>query len=137
MVANHSELLLKIFVPLEYETLREFYRIKIEEHNSKIGDIYADSGFDLGLPKNFETSLLRQGSVLSDKNFPVHLVKKFRARIAVFDLKCPIIKGEHVVAYTFSNRVPGKITSLEMLISQKTEEVIKVKPKKLLKGNFA
>ena len=53
MVAKQSELVFKIFVPLEYETLREFYRIKIEEHNSKIDDIYADSGFDLGLPKNF------------------------------------------------------------------------------------
>ena len=53
MNINHNELLLKIYVSPEQLTLREFYRIRIEEHNSKINDEYADSGFDLGLPKDF------------------------------------------------------------------------------------
>ena len=48
---NAPELLLKMYVSPEQLTLREFYRIKIEEHNSHIYDIYADSGFDLVFPK--------------------------------------------------------------------------------------
>ena len=50
---NTPELLLKMYVSPEQRTLREFYRIRIEDHNSKINDEYADSGFDLGLPKDF------------------------------------------------------------------------------------
>jgi dUTP pyrophosphatase len=50
---NAPELLLKMYVSPEQLTLREFYRIKIEEHNSHIYDIYADSGFDLCIPKDF------------------------------------------------------------------------------------
>jgi len=64
-------------------------------------------------------------------------VKKFRAKLIVYDLSIPIVKGQQIVAYTFSNKVPGKISSLELLINQKNDEVIKAKPKKLVKGNFA
>lgn len=52
MTPPQEELLLKIFIPLEQQTLRAFYRNRIEDHNSKIYDEYADSGFDLGLPRD-------------------------------------------------------------------------------------
>jgi hypothetical protein len=41
------------------------------------------------------------------------------------------------VVYAFSNKIPGRISSLELLIDQAKNEVIKAKPKKLIKGNFA
>jgi dUTP pyrophosphatase len=47
------EIYLKIFVPLEHETLRVFYRQRIQDHNDNIYKPFADSGFDLGLPRNF------------------------------------------------------------------------------------
>ena len=53
MVNKPSQLLLKIFIPLDQTTLREFYRIRIQEHNSNINNPYADSGFDLGLPRDY------------------------------------------------------------------------------------
>ena len=53
MVREPCQLLLKIFVPHEQTTLREFYRIRIQEHNSNIYNPYADSGFDLGLPRDY------------------------------------------------------------------------------------
>ena len=53
MVNKPEKLLLKIFVPPELTTLREFYRIRIQEHNSNINNPYADSGFDLGLPRDY------------------------------------------------------------------------------------
>ena len=52
MVPNPPELTLKIFIPIEQQTLRTFDRNRIEDHNSKIYDKYADSGFDLGQPKD-------------------------------------------------------------------------------------
>ena len=45
---------LKIFVPIEYDTLRAFYRGRIQDHNAKIYDPFPDSGFDLGLPKDID-----------------------------------------------------------------------------------
>lgn len=53
MTPSPEQLTLRIFVPLEQQTLREFYRIQIERHNSNMYDMYADSGFDLGLPDNY------------------------------------------------------------------------------------
>jgi dUTP pyrophosphatase len=49
-----SEIYLKIFVHTEYETLRVFYRQRIQDHNDNIYKPFADSGFDLGLPGNFQ-----------------------------------------------------------------------------------
>jgi len=50
-----TDLTMYIFVPRESETLRAFYRHRIQYHNDAIyNSSYADSGFDLGLPKNFQ-----------------------------------------------------------------------------------
>ena len=50
-----TEVTMYIFVPRESETLRAFYRDRIQEHNHALyNSEYADSGFDLGLPKNFQ-----------------------------------------------------------------------------------
>lgn len=111
----------------------------IEVNKKKVDFVYCGQLADISiqLPKDFNASFIRQGSVLCDPDYPVHMVRKFRARIVVYDILTPITKGEQIVAYTFSNKVAGKITSLEMLISQKNEEIIKVKPKKLVRGNYA
>jgi len=52
----------------------------------------------------------------------------------VYDVDLPLTKGQQIVVYAFSNKIPGRISSLELLLDQATEEVIKAKPKKLLKG---
>lgn len=44
---------LRIFVSSQQDTLREFYSQRIQDHNAKIYDDFPDSGFDLGLPKDF------------------------------------------------------------------------------------
>ena len=50
-----TNLTMYIYVDPRYETLRAFYRNRIQEHNDAIyNNRYADSGFDLGLPKNFQ-----------------------------------------------------------------------------------
>jgi len=46
----NSMLTLYIYVNSENEELRDFYKNRIEEHNKKSLNKYADSGFDLGMP---------------------------------------------------------------------------------------
>ena len=42
---------LRIYIPPEYETLRAFYRTRIEDHNNDLfTNLYTDSGFDLAMP---------------------------------------------------------------------------------------
>lgn len=89
------------------------------------------------LPHGFDNQFIRSGLVLSDPEYPINQVYKFRAKIQVYELDLPIIKGQSVIVYSFSNKVPGKIKSLESIINQQTDEVIKNRPKKLLEGNFA
>ena len=47
------ELVLKLFVPAEHATLRAFYINRIQDHNARRFDTFPDSGFDLGLPSDF------------------------------------------------------------------------------------
>ena len=47
------------------------------------------------------------------------------------------MKGQQVIVHAFSNKLPGKIISLDYTINNKTEEVIKTKPKKLIKNDIA
>jgi dUTP pyrophosphatase len=52
-VIRNNEYILKIFVSNDHETLRAFYRQRIQDHNTRTYEHFADSGFDLGLPKDF------------------------------------------------------------------------------------
>lgn len=45
--------ILKLYISPEHQTLRMFYLGRVEQHNNMVDDdIFADSGFDLGLPSN-------------------------------------------------------------------------------------
>ena len=49
------EVTMYLFVDPSNETLRAFYRNRIQDHNDAIyNNPFADSGFDLGLPKNLQ-----------------------------------------------------------------------------------
>ena len=75
--------------------------------------------------------------MLCDPKYPVHQVSKIRAKIIVYEVDIPITKGQVVTLFSFSSKVPARISSLEFILNQQTEEVVKAKPKKLVKGNFA
>ena len=47
------ELVLKLFVPYDNASLRVFYINRIQDHNAGRFDTFPDSGFDLGLPSDF------------------------------------------------------------------------------------
>ena len=54
MIPTSDFVTLRIYVSQDNESLRNFYRNRIDDHNQKVfNDKYADSGFDLGLPQDF------------------------------------------------------------------------------------
>ena len=81
---------------------------------------FAESGklceISLQLPTGFDVGFIRPGSVLCDIRYPIHQVKKFRARIIVYDITYPIVKGQHFILYSFSHKIPGKITALDAIL---------------------
>ena len=51
---NNDLVTLRIYVPEEFEELRHFYKQRVEHHNEMVStNKYADSGFDLGLPVQY------------------------------------------------------------------------------------
>lgn len=70
----------------------------------------------LQLPNGFDVGFIRPGSVLCDLRYPIHQVRKFKARIIVYDITYPIVKGQHFILYSFSHKIPGKITSIDMTL---------------------
>jgi dUTPase len=52
-MSQFPEIVLKLYVPPEYATLRAFYMNRIQDHNDERYKMFPDSGFDLGLPVNF------------------------------------------------------------------------------------
>ena len=71
----------------------------------------------LGFPKDLDTSFIKTGAVLCDPKYPIHMAKKFRARVVVYDVAVPLIKGQEVTVHAFSNRVPGVLYSIDMTIN--------------------
>jgi len=65
------------------------------------------------------------------------MVRKFRAKVFVFDLKYPITKGQDIEVHAFSSKTPGKIFSLDSIIDSKTGNIKKKKPKKLSTSDTA
>ena len=47
---------LYIYIPPENQTLRAFYRNRIEDHNAKVYSTHPDAGFDLALPNKMVIS---------------------------------------------------------------------------------
>lgn len=53
-MSHIPEIVLKIYVPPEQSTLRAFYTNRILSHNENLYTLCPDSGFDLGLPFDFQ-----------------------------------------------------------------------------------
>ena len=112
----------------------------IETKNCKVSEVPAGTICEIGLklPSDFDVSYLKKGNVLCDHKFTIPLVRKFVARIVVFDLPFGAIsKGELVMVHCYTSKCPGKIISLLSLVDQNTGTVIKERPKFLKQGQFA
>ncbi len=47
----------------------------------------------------------------------------------VFDITIPITRGQPVTIFSFSTKIPGRITKLEAVVNPKSGETIKANPK--------
>lgn len=86
------------------------------------------------LPADFDVTTIKKGNVLCDPRYPMKLITSFIARIIVYDIAVPIIKGEAVVVHSHTTKAPGKISFLLATIEQSTGQTIKNRPKTLRKG---
>lgn len=91
----------------------------------------------LNLPPALDPNYIKSGNVLCDPKYPIHQVKEFRAQLVVFDIKIPITRGQPVTIFSFSSRVPGRISKLEAIVNPKSGETIKANPKCLTKNMTA
>jgi len=83
----------------------------------------------LQLPPAVDPSYMKPGNVLCDPRYPIHQVREFRAQIVVFEVKTPITRGQPVIVFSFSSKVPGRISKLEAIVNPKSGETIKANPK--------
>jgi elongation factor 1 alpha-like protein len=108
----------------------------MELKGAKESRALAGSIVDVGikLPADFDVTTIKKGNVLCDPKFPMKLIQAFVARIIVYDIAAPIVKGEAVVVHSHTTKAPGKISYLLATIEQSTGETIKNRPKFLRKG---
>jgi elongation factor 1 alpha-like protein len=78
-----------------------------------------------------------QGSVLCHPDFPVRLAVSFEARVLVLDVSVPLLKGAAVTVHAHTARESGVLSGLLALLDGKTGEVVRAKPRCLLKGQVS
>ncbi|XP_061167806.1 HBS1-like protein isoform X1 [Saccostrea echinata] len=77
------------------------------------------------------------GSVLCDPQNPIKCAIRIRARIVIFNLELPLTKGFTVVFHYQSITEPAVIKRLNSQLNKTTGEVIKNRPKCLVKNSSA
>lgn len=77
------------------------------------------------------------GSVLCDPQNPIKSAMRIRARIVIFNLELPITRGFTVVFHYQSITEPAIIKRLNCQLNKNTGEVVKNKPKCLVKNSSA
>jgi translation elongation factor EF-1alpha len=78
---------------------------------------------DLGirLPNDFDVNYLKKGTVLCDPKFSTPFVRKFVAKVVVYDLpQGAITKGEQVMVHSYTSKSAGKILNLLSTVDSST-----------------
>jgi elongation factor 1 alpha-like protein len=84
-----------------------------------------------------EPSAVHAGYVVCHPDFPVPLALRFEVEIVVLDVQIPILKGQQVTLHAHAARDSGHVSRLISLLDSKTGEVVKERPRCLLKGQSA
>jgi elongation factor 1 alpha-like protein len=77
------------------------------------------------------------GSVLCHPDFPAPLAAKFRARVVVLDVAIPVLRGQQVTLHAHAAREAGHVSALLELLDARTGEVVRARPRCLLRGQAA
>lgn len=85
-----------------------------------------------------DANILASGCLLSDPNYPCRVSSKFQARVVTFDaMTTPLIKGFTGVLHLGSLQEQVKVRKLISQLHKGTGEVVKNKPRCLLKNSTA
>ncbi|KAK9466361.1 hypothetical protein V1512DRAFT_263450 [Lipomyces arxii] len=80
---------------------------------------------------------VRPGDVLCAPASPVWCAQAFTARVILFKLRVPLIKGSNVLIYRGRTTEAAKITKLVAVLDKSTGKVTKSKPRHLISGQTA
>ncbi|KAK9368456.1 hypothetical protein V1509DRAFT_622964 [Lipomyces kononenkoae] len=86
---------------------------------------------------NIDIVHLRAGDILCAISSPVKCAKTFSARVIVFQLRIPLIKGSNVLIYRGRTTEAARILRLSALIDKGTGKITKHKPRHLVSGQSA
>lgn len=75
------------------------------------------------------------GSILADPEKPVPIVTRVRVQVITFNLQMPLIKGQNVMIHYLQTARPASIRRLVSQTSKATGEVIKKKPRALVRNS--
>ncbi|KAK9352063.1 hypothetical protein V1523DRAFT_415088 [Lipomyces doorenjongii] len=86
---------------------------------------------------NIDIVHLRAGDILCKSSNPVRCAKTFSARIIVFQLRIPLIKGSNILIYRGRTTEAAKISRLTAVVDKSTGKITKNKPRHLISGQTA
>ncbi|KAK9240548.1 hypothetical protein V1525DRAFT_395308 [Lipomyces kononenkoae] len=86
---------------------------------------------------NIDIVHLRAGDILCAISSPVKCAQTFSARVIVFQLRIPLIKGSNILIYRGRTTEAARILRLTALLDKSTGKVTKHKPRHLVSGQSA
>ncbi|KAK9371547.1 uncharacterized protein V1513DRAFT_386623 [Lipomyces chichibuensis] len=86
---------------------------------------------------NIDIVHLRAGDILCTASNPVQCAKIFSARIIVFQLRIPLIKGSNILIYRGRTTEAARILRLTAVVDKSTGKITKNKPRHLISGQTA
>ncbi|CAN6667283.1 elongation factor 1 alpha-like protein [Trichomonascus vanleenenianus] len=99
---------------------------------------WAAAGTNVSLVlQGLDTNNVSDGDVVSSVGSAVQPVYKFVARIVVFDLKVPLLKGSKLILHRGRANEPCKIAKILATLDKSTGQVVKKKPRHLISGQTA
>lgn len=96
----------------------------------------AGMSVEIGLGE-IEPANLFPGAVLCSEGWPCTVAQSFECQLVVLEPPVPILPGLHVSLHAHAVRESGQISKLVSIINNKTGDVIKSKPRCLIRGQTA
>ncbi|KAI8068209.1 P-loop containing nucleoside triphosphate hydrolase protein [Gongronella butleri] len=111
--------------------------VKTLQVNDEAGDWAAAGDSVLMTIQGLDILNFSTGCVACNPQFPVPVTRSFTAQIVVFDIRYPLTSGMIVNLHQQGVDEPVVISKLKCILDKSTGEVLKKKPRHLLKGMTA
>lgn len=108
----------------------------VQADNSSTATAFAGDHVTLTV-SGVDPSVLHIGDFLCDPTHPIPIVSRVQARIVVFNIKVPLIKGAQVDFHYQAVTEPAKIRKLVSQLHKTNGQIVKNKPRALVKNTAA